>query len=215
MRQSTEFFDRTADAPPSYLHKLRCPGHWRFWKSRCGEGVFRSEAYKNGVKHAKNKGVFLDAGCGHSGDAMIAVKHDGFKSAIKVDLWRPYCDAGAPGYGGYFAKEMSQAEGERVKFIQGDIVTLTDYVKPSSVDFICCNAVLDLMSAEDRQQFYCECHKVLRVGGVLSVTWQLLALGHQDWTGGRNELAGIQAIFAIIKVTRDDLIMTKARGEKR
>lgn len=203
-------FDRSATEAPKGLYVLRNVGHWR-WFNSCG-WTGNNPAPSTGMSMAwryKKSGVFLDAGCGHSPDAAVAVRW-GFKSAIKVDLWEPYWrEMGCVS----FRDRLEQIDGPKVRFIQGDICKLTDYVEPNSVDLINCHAVVDLLSADDRHLFYCEAYDALREGGVLAVTHLPLALGHRDWVHGRDEFGRIAndgyAAFECLRASKSILVLRK------
>ena len=195
-------FDRCAEAPPSYLHTLRGPGGRRYWRYAC---TWNSVAlYSNVLTNAygnrlpRKRGIYLDAGCGNSPDAILAVKYLKFKSAKKVDLWPTF--TGNP----YAKGNERRLEGKRVEFIQGDICKLSDYIPLGSVDMIGCNAAIDLMCKGDRCLFYNEALDVLAPGGMLLVSHVKLAHGHNDWVSGREEyeminpfgLLGVECVVA-------------------
>lgn len=184
----TTRFDRTSPEPPPYLDVLRCRGGRRHYKAVLRGTKFYSEALKQayGQRLPKRRRLFIDAGCGHSPDAAMAVKYLGFKSAIKIDLFDLWPD------NPYWAKDEKQLGGNQVEFIKGDICKLTDYVPPNSADLICCNAVVDLMSFADRHLFYHEALEVLAQDGILIVSHIPLAAGYQDWTHAYDEFEPLE-----------------------
>lgn len=180
---SSERFDRTNPVPPWYLDILRCRGGRRHWNASCRNAPYYSQALKelNGARLPAKRGVYLDAGCGLSPDAAMAVKFFKFESAVKIDLFDLW--PGNP----FYKKDESKLGGARVQFVKGDICKLTDLVPLESVDCIGCNAVVDLMSMADRHLFYNEALEVLSPGGTLIVFHVPLSAGHQDWVHARDE----------------------------
>lgn len=167
-------FDRHSVEPPPYLYKLRNPGHWRSYK----QGFQASQCLAMLMKYMpKQKGTFLDAGCGHSPDARFAKTKFRFKQSLKVDLWEPYCGKDED----YFRKQMLRLEKNKVTFLRGDICELSKIVPPCSVDMICCNAMIDLLCPDDRYLFYKEAFLVLRPGGILGISAIFLKAGYGGW----------------------------------
>ena len=119
----------------------------------------RSTAYDYAMFH--NGKVFLDAGAGHSADCSIAML-DGYKVAYSVDL---------------FPAPWLLADKLGVTHIKADICEKIP-IKSGSVDTIICQAVLPLMSKEDRKLFYKNAHKLLKKGGILSTYFCKLVGGH-------------------------------------
>lgn len=203
-------FDRLNPEPPPYLYSLRNIGHWRRWKHA---GTYRelSTALRNvqndwtgNTYHLpKNRGCFLDAGCGHSSDAYFAMQRWRFEEGIKVDLFPPY--ETLP----HFREQMEKFEQHKTRFIQGDICKLTDYVPRNSVDMIGCAAVLDLMDAADRGLFYSEAYEVLRPGGIMTIGYQWLVHGYHDWDFREQRTVEMSVGFDCLKWNESTLIVRK------
>jgi SAM-dependent methyltransferase len=131
-------------------------------------------------------GLFLDAGCGDSPDALLAVRYLGFKSAIKVDLY-PIKQANR-----FVERDLAKAEGKTGRFIQSDVCDMTGQVEDSSVSLIGCNAMIDLIEPEARPLFYAEAWRVLKPGGLLAISYIPLAAGY-GWGDGWAEIAAMRA----------------------
>jgi SAM-dependent methyltransferase len=172
-------FDRMSPNPPETIHQLRSSGTARSINFDYRGGRYYSTVMNNfyGDRCSDRKRLFVDAGCGNSPDAQIAIQYKHFQKAIKVDLWEPF----------HTNDFWRGKHGPGVKFIQGDICKLTDLIPAGTADFIGCNAVVDLMPLHDRLMFYEEAIEVLAVGGVLIVAYIPLAMGYRDWAHGRNE----------------------------
>lgn len=172
---TVEKFDRHATVAPSYLGRLRNKGYWRAWDYLRYLG--RDSLYHRSVAFREArwapKGVFVDAGCGYSADALIA-SAAGYAKGYKIDLFP------LKGWNEYLERDMRQAEKERnIRFIQGDICERQN-IPDNSVDLICCNAMIDLVPQEDRVLFYKEAYRMLKPGGQLSICVVRLVNGH--WT---------------------------------
>lgn len=188
-------FNRYAAKPPDYLHILRKQGSrrqfrlvWQAANNRYKEfpqgTVFSyydwmSKAHKElyNVKGSLAKeptGVFLDAGCGNSPDALIATL-TGYQKAYKVDLFPPTYYASIS----YWPKLEFDAEEKRkeVEYIKGDICEFVP-LEDNSVDTIVCSAVLDLVKPGDRILFYQQAYRLLKPGGLLSVYMVFLKNGY-------------------------------------
>lgn len=159
-------FDRHNKRPPDYLERLRTRGWWRMWdytyRDLGKDSIYyRSSAFREA--QFAPKGVFVDAGCGWSADALIA-SYAGYTKSYKLDV-HPLKDRNNIG-----EARLRKAETEQgVKFIQHDICERWPF-KDNSVDLISCNAMIDLVPEEDRQLFYKEAHRVLKPGGQLSIS---------------------------------------------
>lgn len=199
-------FDRTNPIIPDGIYGMRSMGSRRMFLAHYHKDYRFSEAMAFADCHNGKRNVFLDAGCGGSADAALAVRKLRFESAIKVDLWEHFERNDSDQRAG------KKFEGERVKFVQGDICKLTDFIEPNSIDLISCNAVLDLMNKGDRHQFYCEAEAVLAPGGTLIVSHINLASGHRDWVNGYQEWypiydAGLS--FESVRISKHLLILRK------
>ena len=119
------------------------------WESSTLRGILRKDI----------GGVFLDAGCGESPDADIALKN-GFSKAYGIDLFK--------------IKSKNKSE-----FIQGDICQ-TIPLEDNSVDAIGCHWVLPLLRDEERTSFYCEANRVLKPNGLFAYTGSSLAGSNKE-----------------------------------
>lgn len=174
-RQVTKKFNRKDTEPHPHLSRLRNRGWTRArelvdtnFKGYDFPNKFyrlRSQAYSelDFVARDRKLGTLVDAGCGDSPDAVIG-KLDGYKRTFGIDLFPQT-----------FGKHVYGDT--RAKFIQGDICEKWPF-KAGEVDGIISNAVLDLMSDEDRLLFYKEAHRVLSIGGVMAVSIVNLKCGH-------------------------------------
>lgn len=173
-------FDRKATKPPPYFDRLRNKGWWRMWDymqgyQRYGIHGWYSQAFGSVKRFIEGpRRVFLDAGCGDSPDALIAVRDEKFGKAYKVDLFPPSNRYSVNMVGKNFAT-LEKKLG--VEFIQNDICEKLP-LEDNSVDLISCNAMIDLIPEDDRILFYKEAYRLLRPGGLLSVSIVHLANGH-------------------------------------
>lgn len=167
-------FDRRAKKAPYYLEgQLRTRGWWRMWDyldHDLGHDsvYYRSQAF--GEAMFAPKGVFLDAGCGWSADALIA-SHAGYTKCYKVDLFP------LKGRNEFGEPKIAKAEKGRVKFIRGDICEPLP-IPDNSVDLISCNAMIDLIEPEARILFYKQTWRLLKAGGQLSIQITKLKNGY-------------------------------------
>lgn len=158
-------FNRKAKRPPTYLGRLRNRGYWRYWDylhNAIGEDsiYYRSTAFREAM--FAPKGVFVDAGCGLSADALLA-SYAGYKKCYKIDLFA------LDGYNSFFDKKRKKVETKHdITFIRGDICE-PQPIPDNSVDLISCNAMIDLVPEEDRVLFYKEAYRMLKPGGQLSI----------------------------------------------
>ena len=138
------------------------------------------------------------------------MKRWGFKDAVKIDLFLPY------GRISSFREQMDKFEKRKVRFIQGDMCKLSDYIPPESVDMIGCSAVLDLMDADDRNLFYSEAYDVMRPGAVLTISYQWLVHGYHDWDNGRRDWSNATDLgFECVNWAMTSLILRKPDLEVR
>jgi SAM-dependent methyltransferase len=172
-------FDRRATTPPKYLARLRNKGWWRmldYVQHDLGKDsvYYRSSAFKECYE---DRGVFLDAGCGDSADALIA-RYAGFDKAYKVDLFPPFFDSWQNLWGENFRQHEAK---QWVELIQSDICEELP-IAAGSVDFIGCSAMIDLIPDDDRVLWYKEAYRLLKPGGKLSVYVVLLVNGYHTDT---------------------------------
>lgn len=157
----TRGFSRAGSFRIAYEEKFKgCPPNKFFG--------LRSTAYDYAMFHKGT--IFLDAGAGHSADCSIAML-DGYEEAYSVDLFP------APGQ---LAKKLG------VTPIKADICEKLP-IRSRSVDTIICQAVLPLMSKDDRKLFYKNAHRLLKKGGILSVYFCKLVGGHPYSVVGERE----------------------------
>lgn len=102
-------------------------------------------------------GVFIDLGCGNSGDCLVASK-SGFTTAFGYDLFPP---------------AYKHAEDFWVKADVVEKIPCAD----NSVDMAICAAMLDLVEPVAREQFFREVFRVLKPSGVFSCSIQWLQTG--------------------------------------
>lgn len=172
--QPIKGFDRhDLENSKQYLGRLRGIGRRRRWSFNNGKydnhhpnryyGV-RSTAFEN--LHAvrgynnRNQGVFLDAGCGESADADIALI-TGYNKSYAIDLFEP----------------LNEFVRFKANFMLGDICEKLP-IKSGSVDAISCSFVVPLMCQEDRLLFYKQAYRMLKKGGYLSVAGDILSSGY-------------------------------------
>ena len=152
---STTAVEETYEVKPVFDRKKGLGHNRNFLTGLRQQGIVR----RKGNKHShclwlirgrlgmyEPSGVFLDAGCGESPDADIALGW-GFDKAYGMDL--------------YDIKSETKSE-----FIKGDIckhIPLED----NSVDVITSHWVLSLLSKKDRTLFYKEAYRVLKPEGYL------------------------------------------------
>jgi SAM-dependent methyltransferase len=180
-------FDRhDLEGSKRYLSKLRPRGRMRRWNFSGGEydsghpnryyGV-RSTAFEalyqaRGYVH-EDMGVYLDAGCGDSADADIALV-SGYSKAYGIDLYRPMVHLSDADYKGWFAKSRVRLT---YKFILGDICEELPITK-GTVDAISSNYVIPLMCQADRLSFYSQAYRLLRPGGYFVIAADVLSSGY-------------------------------------
>lgn len=119
----------------------------------------RSTAYQMVYSKTKKRSVIVDAGCGKSPDTFIALDHDGFKKAYRIDLY-----------------DFPHWDRPTINMI-ADVSKKIPKIKSGSVDVVLSQAMLDLLKADERDSFYKEAHRWLRKGGLLAVYIVNLQLG--------------------------------------
>lgn len=216
-KQKVARFDRHSGTPHPRLNVLRSRGQYRarqlMYTDFKGDTRYpnryygyRSTAYSELYMALldKPKVSFVDAGCGDSPDRLIA-KLDGFKSAIGIDLFKPWC----------CPQVASKIKSHRVRFLRGDICDMP--LAPNSVDAMSCNAVLDLLTDEDRLLFYSEAMRVLKPGGLLSLSIVNLSCGYGiDTLTERDKctMRGWGVLFQLERNFPGGFILRKAIHEK-
>ena len=191
-------FDRHAFDPfnrPDHgftLMRLRTPGRIRSWHYQtgaiwphwpygqkheknhfwcCGSSALKA-LYNESFLDLKARGVtdevYIDIGCGESPDTLIA-RSVGYK-AFAVDLFAP----------------LPSSMLER-RFIHADALALP--FDDWSADYITSQAVIDLVPPDDRMSFYREACRVLKIGGVFSMTGAVLRCGYGYKQGIENQRA--------------------------
>ncbi len=155
-----------------------------------GNGYFnihraQSTAMRN-LTARTTSGVFLDAGCGDSPDADLALEL-GFSQAYAVDLFP--ADKIITGYNKPIVVK-SKAE-----FILGDMCEELP-LEDSSLDAISSNWVVPLMSPDDRELFYGQVKRMLKPKGIFSVTGDTMVsgYGHGELFQMRNEHKRLQKV---------------------
>lgn len=106
--------------------------------------------------------TFVDMGCGNSADAAFATTLG--MTAYGIDLFPPS------------KPHFPYRPEDRFTFIQADMVE-TIPLKPESVDYALCAAVLDLIRPHDRLLFYRNVYDCLKPQGHFVVTTQKLRRG--------------------------------------
>lgn len=214
-RTSRPFDRHDLEWSRGFLGRLRAKGRYRRWGFDDGKydsghpnryyGVC-STAMENlncymSYRHV-GLGVLLDAGCGESADADIALL-TGYHKAYAVDLLPP----------------LNPFTKFRAIFMLGDVCERLP-IRAHSVDAIVSNFVIPLMSKEDRLLFYAEAHRLLKPKGVMSIAAGPLSsgYGHDDTEPGfanscfmlRKECRRLQeAGFKIARRYADGIIVTK------
>lgn len=130
----------------------------------------------------KNK-VLVDAGCGRSPDAKIAVEQDGFKKSYQIDLF-----------------PFPVAKGNIVHMEQ-DYCEKWKGIPDNSIDLVIAQATLDLVDAPDRDLFYKNAAKALKKGGYLGVYIVNLVGGHGFSTKEEKEAVSNQGFYVEKSVT--------------
>lgn len=186
---SQERFDRKTWNPKEHLshlkslNRLRAVGHSRFfhqaWEAwRAGEHLCHGRVISValdalGLTKERIEGkLLIDAGCGDSGDADFFVAKGG--KAIGYDLFRRKET---------YTFGMSRVSPNGFTFNRKSDFKIQDICEKwpqedASVDYVVCNAVLDLMNQADRCMFYMECARVMKVGGGLAIAFNHLKNGH-------------------------------------
>lgn len=197
-------FDRhDLEGSRKYLSKLRHPGRFRRLDFAGGEydtghpnryyGV-RSTAFEelNAARGYREEGlgVYLDAGCGDSADADIALV-TGYSKAYGVDLFRPYNHLSDQEY-----KRFSKRGWSRItyEFILGDICERLP-IKSGSIDAISSSYVIPLMSRPDRLLFYKQVYRMLKPGGYFSLAAGTLTSGYNHVEN--DEAVGSSGVFKL------------------
>lgn len=199
-------FDRKATTPPDYLERLRNKGWHRCWHILNG---YHWSAFSHalgainfGQQLKTGRNIYLDAGCGYSPDAFLAVEYLDFAQAYKLDLF--------PINGG--VRQIREREQGRVKFFQQDICDLSNFAD-NSISVISSNAMIDLLKPEERLLFYAEAYRAIEPGGLLSIGYVPLKAGYGDW-GDWRELEILRNIgFKHVNTGRISIIIV--RKEKK
>lgn len=144
------------------VRRLRVVGHARraWYSKRRGGGLHddnhrfccSSRALRAINLATRERGVFLDLGCGDSADAAIA-RELGFK-AVGLDLFEP--------------SPYEVHPSDVAPFILADVADAIPF-RDGSVDIVVSQAMVDLIEPEARPRFYSEVYRVLKVGGLFAL----------------------------------------------
>lgn len=171
------------------LHRLRVRGALRrqhfFNRSyRCERGCQSSEHWNRKCKCAsdslvalmmghsqRERGVYVDLGCGNSADTMIAREIGHY--AYGVDLIAPSDPyfLGDSHMGDFYLK------GDRPLFFRADICERIPF-EDGTVDYASSHAVIDLIPPNDRAKFFSEVFRILKPGGYFSFMGAKLKEGY-------------------------------------
>lgn len=202
-----ERFDRHSFDPDSNrqhqhtLQTLRTPGRSRAWhyvncirwprwpyerkheKDHfycCGSSALRglsNDAFTDlRERGLEGKEVYLDIGAGDSPDVLIA-KGFGYK-AYSIDLFPPML---------YSPVRERLIQSDSKFYIKADALALP--FDDWSADYVSSQAMIDLIPTRERTSFYREVCRVLKIGGVFSMTGATLKCGHGYRIGIENHRA--------------------------
>jgi SAM-dependent methyltransferase len=146
-----------SDTDRAILNSLRTTGRGRYLWLRHNDEMYPSTSMRYLLDESLRKGdntgeSYIDFGCGESGDRFIAHRM-GYHS-LGMDLFPPI-----------FTPQETKTPG----FITGDIAEPLPF-RDYEFTYATCHAVIALLLPEERERFYKEVYRCLKIGGTFVLT---------------------------------------------